>query len=201
MNRFAWDLRYGAPQADQSAAEEGGADEFGRTAQGPQVLPGIYQARLTVAGRTYAQPFQVTLDPRSTATAVELRKQLDLCLAISLDMAKAADAAREGRTLRRLLAERRQSAQGEIAARIAALDADAAKIVGSNLGSVTRLLGAALGVAESADRTPPGSAYEIFQQAGRDLTALLTSWKSLRDTELARLNQELQQNKLPPIHL
>ena len=46
MNRFVWDLRYAPPGA------EGGAEsEFGRSAQGPQVLPGTYTARLT-DGRT-----------------------------------------------------------------------------------------------------------------------------------------------------
>jgi photosystem II stability/assembly factor-like uncharacterized protein len=146
MNRFAWDLRYAAP-----GAEEDEADEFGPPAQGPQVLPGTYRARLTVAGHSYMEPFKVTLDPRSTATAVELQKQLDLCLAISRDMAKAAGAAREGR----LLTGPRNAAQTEIAA-------------------LARLLRAALIVAESADRTPPASAYQIFQQASRKLTALLT---------------------------
>ena len=129
-----------------------GGDEFGGAAQGPQVLPGTYRARLTVTGQffqqRYTQPFKVTLDPRSTATALELQKQLDLCLAISRAMSAAA---REGRTLK---GPPNAAAQAEIAA-------------------VARLLGAALNAAESADRTPPASAYEIFQQASRRLTALL----------------------------
>jgi photosystem II stability/assembly factor-like uncharacterized protein len=218
MNRFAWDLRYAAPGADDSDAAE-----FGRT-QGPQVLPGTYQARLTVAGHTYSQPFKVTLDPRSTATPAELEAQLSLCLSISAGMRKAADAVREAGTLRRLLADRRQTANGALASKIAALDAEAARIAGGgggrggrggrggggrggtasatpSLGSVSSLLAAALSVAESADRTPPGSAYQISQQAARDLAALLANWKTLRDTNLAALNNELQQNKLAPIDL
>ncbi|HXB68441.1 MAG TPA: hypothetical protein VNY05_09365 [Candidatus Acidoferrales bacterium] len=224
MNRFAWDLRYAAPGADDSDAAE-----FGR-AQGPQVLPGTYQARLTVAGGSaklsYTQPFKVTLDPRSTATPVELEKKLSLCLSIAAEMGKAADAARDASTLRRLLADRRQAANGALVAKIAALDLEVARIAGGggggrggrgggggrggragpasatpNLRSVSSLLGAALSVAESADRTPPGSAYEISQQATRDLAALMANWRTLRDAKLAELNRELQQNKLPVIDL
>jgi hypothetical protein len=223
MNRMAWDLRYAAP-----GAEDSDAAEFGR-AQGPQVLPGTYQARLTVAGgaakHSYTQPFKVTSDPRSTATPAELEKQLSLCLSIAAEMGKAADATRDASTLRRLLADRRQAANGALAAKIAALDLEVARIAGGgggrggrggnggrsgragaasatpNLGSVSSLLGAALSVAESADRTPPGSAYDISQQATRDLAALLANWKTLRDAKLAELNNELLQNKLPAIDL
>src|SRR5471030_3043790 len=151
MNRFTWDLRYAMPGVEE-VGDGGVGDEFGGAAQGPQVLPGTYRARLTVTGQffqqSYTQPFRVTLDPRSTATALELQKQLDLCLAISRAMSAAA---REGRTLK---GPPNAAAQAEIAA-------------------VARLLGAALNAAESADRTPPASAYEIFQQASRRLTALL----------------------------
>jgi hypothetical protein len=218
MNRFAWDLRYAAPGDDDAAP-----GEFDGAQQGPQVLPGTYQARLTVAGQSYAQTFQVALDPRSTATPAELQKQLDLCLSISRDMARAADALRQARALRSLLTERRSAAEAagnaELASRIAALDTAAAAIMGNagggrggrsgavpasgspNLASVSSLLGTALSVAGSADRTPPASAYEIGQQASRSLTALLASWKSLQDTRLAALNQDLRQNQLPAIVL
>jgi hypothetical protein len=59
MNRFAWDLRY---------------------KDGPLVLPGSYQVRLTVGGKTYSQPLLVKLDPRSTATPTDLQKQFDLSM-------------------------------------------------------------------------------------------------------------------------
>jgi photosystem II stability/assembly factor-like uncharacterized protein len=221
MNRWAWDLRYGPPGADDSDAAEFGL------AQGPQVLPGAYQARLTVAGTSiaklsYRQPFKVTLDPRSPATPAELQNQLSLCLEISAALRKAADAAREAGTLRRLLSDRRQAANGDLVSKIAALDADAARIVGAggggrggrggrggggpasatpNLGSVASLLTAALSVAESADRSPPGSAYNISRQATLDLAALLASWKALRETRLAALNNDLRASKLAPIDL
>ena len=81
MNRFAWDLRYAPPGAEGGAAE------------GPQVLPGTYTARLTVAGRNYTQPLKVTLDPRSTATPEDLSKQLELGLSAASPHLKIQDRA------------------------------------------------------------------------------------------------------------
>ncbi len=45
MNRFVWDLRYSIAAAAGEAD-----DENGMAAQGPQVLPGMYQVRLSVGG-------------------------------------------------------------------------------------------------------------------------------------------------------
>jgi hypothetical protein len=39
-----------------------------------------------------------------------------------------------------------------------------------------------LSVAESADRTPPAQAVQLFEQANRDLAAQMAKWKSLRDS-------------------
>jgi hypothetical protein len=119
-------------------------------------------------------------------------------------MNRAAEASREGAALRRALAGLRQPATGDMAEKLSALDADAARILGpggggrggrgapsaggTTIASVTALLATALGVAETADRTPPATAYEIGRQASRDLATLLANWKTLRDTRFKPLN-------------
>lgn len=122
MNRFVWDLRYGAP-----GTELGIEDDYGRAIPGPQVLPGTYQVSLTVNGKTYTRPLEVKLDPRSKATPDDLKRQLELSLKIV-------------------------KAIGEWSARGAA-----AKDAISELTM-------ALKIAESADRTPPATAYRIYEE-------------------------------------
>src|SRR5207247_4889310 len=68
LNMFAWNLR--SPEA---AAFWG---MVGVATDGPMVLPGVYQARLRVGGRTYAQRFTLKVDPRSKVTPAELREQV-----------------------------------------------------------------------------------------------------------------------------
>ena len=65
MNRFLWDLRYAPPSAMRHhyaiSAMYGNtpAEPLGRL-----VVPGMYEVRLTVDGKTYKQPLEVALDPR-----------------------------------------------------------------------------------------------------------------------------------------
>ena len=61
LNRQIWDLRIDAPA-------------------GPLVPPGRYTVRLQTAGKTFTQPLDVKLDPRSTATPADLAAQFDLGL-------------------------------------------------------------------------------------------------------------------------
>jgi photosystem II stability/assembly factor-like uncharacterized protein len=76
LNRFVWDLRYAVPGP-------AGDDE-----RGPHVLPGLYQARLTVSGRSYTQPLTITLDPRSKATSADLAAQHDLGMRVIRELAR-----------------------------------------------------------------------------------------------------------------
>jgi hypothetical protein len=48
------------------------------------------------------------------------------------------------------------------------------------LSSVAAELNTALSVAESADRTPPAQAAQLFEQANRELATQLAKWKALR---------------------
>ena len=195
MNRFVWDLRY--------AAAFGGAgdSEAGRAAQGPQVLPGAYQVRLTVAGQRFTKPLKVVLDPRSTATPSDLAKQFDFATKASNELKRAAEATEQLNALRSQLAAAKTKATGNPAllASIASLDADAVKIGGLN--ATRAQLTAVLNVVDSADRTPPEQAYALFDQASRELATGLAAWNALKAGKLAELNRSLQDQNLPRIEL
>jgi len=69
MNRFVWNLRYESVKRMENILID-----FG-TLSGPMVKPGTYSVRLTVDGKSYAQPFVVVNDPRSTASPADLQAQ------------------------------------------------------------------------------------------------------------------------------
>ncbi len=48
--------------------------------------PGVYTVRLTVAGKSYTQPVTVVNDPRSPATAADVRAQYGLQTKIAAAM-------------------------------------------------------------------------------------------------------------------
>ena len=185
-NRFAWDLRYAIPGQPESP--------FGRAAQGPLAMPGTYQVKLTAAGHSYTQPLRVKMDPRSTATLLELQKQFDFSMSCVRDMQRAAQAIAEAAAARQSLAGKPQAAELESEiARIAGAGGGGrggrggrggGGAGGTTLASLNAMFSTALGVAGSADRTPPATAYEIAATAEKELNRLLAEWKTLHDTKL-----------------
>ena len=121
LNRFAWDLRY--PEASKF---KGLILWAGQTA-GPRVVPGRYQVRLTAAGQTQTQPFEVRKDPRLATSDADLAKQQDLLLKIRDELTATHDAIgrlRDVRDQAKTVAER---AKGSPAEKAVAEAADAAR--------------------------------------------------------------------------
>ena len=76
MNRYVWDLRYASPSAVQHTYPISALYERTHAEpQGPFVVPGKYEVRLTVDGKTYKQPLVVEMDPRVKVTQAELQQQ------------------------------------------------------------------------------------------------------------------------------
>jgi photosystem II stability/assembly factor-like uncharacterized protein len=78
LNRFVWDLCY------EEANRVPGYHlwEYNSGAQGPVALPGKYQVRLTVDGKSQTVPLEVKLDPRVQVTQADLEKQFNLLLQV-----------------------------------------------------------------------------------------------------------------------
>jgi len=76
LNRITWNLRLGGPEVRRPPTPEQIA--FGGGSRGPQVLPGTYTVKLTVAGKIYEQPVEVKLDPGIATPTAELREALDM---------------------------------------------------------------------------------------------------------------------------
>ena len=83
-HRFLWDLQYPVPEGFSRSFPI--AAIIGQTDKEPDgvwVLPGRYQAKLTVAGRSVTQSFTVRMDPRVKTPAAALRQQFVLSRRIS----------------------------------------------------------------------------------------------------------------------
>jgi hypothetical protein len=167
MNRFVWDLRYACG-----------------TATGPQVLPGMYQVRLTVGGRAYSQPVRVVPDPRSAASPADLASRLDLGLKACRASEQTAEAVAQLRATRTRLNGLKLNASSNASApallrEISSLDPELEQIM-NGVSRANSDLRAVLGVAESADRRPPAQAWALFNQAGEELAAQLAKWNEVK---------------------
>mgnify|MGYP001025383107 FL=1 len=98
MNRFVWDLRYPDPPRVPGIPTWG-------SARGPKVVPGTYQVRLTVGGKTLVRSFEVRKDPRVEATPEDLQEQFDLLLQIRDAITDVHEAANRIRDVKRQMEE------------------------------------------------------------------------------------------------
>lgn len=81
MQRFVWDLLYPEPPSDNydlpiSAIYR----DTPWTPQGPAVLPGVYDLKLIIDGKSFEQKLNVRIDPRISTSPAGLKQQYELSL-------------------------------------------------------------------------------------------------------------------------
>ncbi len=207
MHRFVWDLRWNSSGASGEVEDEG----FGAPS-GPRVVPGTYPAKLTVDGKSFAQPLKVEMDPRSGATPEVLAEQLRVGLEIFAQARKGRQTAAEITTVKKHLDElKRQltdkpSLRGQVTAMLVAIgNIEAGSTVAPGrpigLGEANSGLGASLRVVEGGDRTIPEQALQVYRQSEEALKARLADWQLLKARQLVQLNQALQEAGLNPVQV
>ncbi len=94
LNRFVWDLQY------EESSRVPHSPLWGGNTDGPVALPGDYQVKLTVQGKSYTAPLEIKPDPRIKAAQADLEKQFDLRLKIRDRVTQAHDTINEIRDIR-----------------------------------------------------------------------------------------------------
>ncbi|HKT33787.1 MAG TPA: hypothetical protein VJR03_03075, partial [Nitrospira sp.] len=210
MHRFVWDLRYGSPPGSDSASAG-----FFAPPRGPMALPGSYQVRLIVEGRTYSQPLTVVMDPRVKVSNADLVAQMDFEQGVLSALARIGRTSTEIGKLRSELSAARKQLEGRAEAKAvgtAAADIDhkaAAILQGTETGgseapsrSLMRLrsaLAQILSVADSTDGTPTAQSRKALEEAERQLDAAIAAWDELKSKSLPALNDLLRRNGVPAV--
>jgi photosystem II stability/assembly factor-like uncharacterized protein len=101
LNAVSWDLRY------PSATSFPGMILWGGSVNGPAALPGTYQVRMTVDGKTLTQPLVVRKHPLYTGvTDADLKEQFDLAIQIRDKVSEANNAIIRIRNVKSQVADR-----------------------------------------------------------------------------------------------
>ncbi|MGH9928462.1 MAG: WD40/YVTN/BNR-like repeat-containing protein, partial [Pyrinomonadaceae bacterium] len=217
LNRFVWDLRYERPQAlryGYSIAAAFGEDAIMQP-EGPLVLPGTYQVKLSVDGRTETAPLEVKMDPRVKTSPLALRQQLMLETRIMQAMWDSYQSVRQINELRAQLKELQGKLNSDPGAKPlldAALELDekAAELIAVEQGwppvgivsaaSLNGVLVSLMVLVDSADAAPTAQAASAFGSYRKLLDRQLAKWAALKAQDIPALNALLQQRQLPPIH-
>ena len=201
LSRFVWDLRYPPPptlETSYSISSISGQDAI-REPEGPLALPGNYQVRLAVAGKSYVQPLVVKMDPRVGTSAADLQRQFELDSKIASALEHNTLAYKQVKAAQGRVQQILQSSPGselqQIAAELAALagdsDPDSNKHVA--LKKLNGQLASLETAVESADRAPTAQAQSTFERLSAELEGYLKQWEALRP----RLEQLLPSTPRP----
>jgi hypothetical protein len=183
--------------------------------RGPQAPPGKYQVKVTAAGATKTQDFQIARNAAFTGVSdADLQEQFKLAKQISDKVTQANRAVVRIRALKTQAADR--GAKATDASVKTAADAFAAKLTDiegeiyqyrnqSNqdpLNYPIRLnnkLAALQGTVESGDAKPTDQSYAVFKELSGRLDKQLARLEGMLKTELPAFNKVLTDRKLEPI--
>jgi regulator of replication initiation timing len=212
MNRFAWDLRYDDP------IQIPGAFYSSTGPKGPLALPGDYQVKLTIGGKTQTAPLHLTIDPRNKEQEAALQKQFELATQVNDRMSQLHQAVNEIRDLRlqiQNLHKRFEDDQRLKPALAAADDLDhkmsevEQKLIQVNMkGSEANLAFPNMlnerfdtfsHVIETGDAEPTKPQLEVFQMLSSQLDEPLKKWTQVKQQEVAKVSELVKEANLPAL--
>jgi photosystem II stability/assembly factor-like uncharacterized protein len=209
LNRITWDMRYDVPRAIPGAQYDNGPPE------GVLALPGKYQVKLTVEGKTYSAPIEIVPDPRSKISDADLQKQFALATEIrnlNDDGHKLVLEIRDLRSQLQALGKRlgqddaskpvRDAAEA-ITKKIAAIENQVIEPkattnedqlnYGNMLSSQLAYLGNSVGDADVAPTQAEFEQYELFRA---QMEKLDSQWKEVIGQDLAQFNDLMRKSNI-----
>jgi len=197
MHRFVWDLHYPPPAAlSHSYPISAISRNTWREPRGPVALPGRYELRLTVDGRTTSQPLTIRMDPRVRVTPVALARQFGAARRLAAAMGRDYDAVQAVRALRAQVRALREGViTGPLADTVAALDRQLAGIESGGRETLTRYAGDLAGLLDlidGVDAAPTTQAAQAVEMLETKLSQVLARWEAIYRRDVPRVNARLK---------
>ena len=212
LNRVVWDMRVLEPTLAPKAVFNEGSKAP------PKVAPGTYEVRLTAAGKSQTATFEVTPDPTSPATAVDLKAQFDLLEAIRDDLSATHETVMQirdvrsqvsdlgGRARRLGMGDALEKRAAPIARELTALELELTnpeiKADEDDLNYEPKLdhdFTYLAGVVASADRRPTAGSQAVYRELKGKLDAARGRFRALLAGEVAGFSRAAEEMKLPRV--
>jgi photosystem II stability/assembly factor-like uncharacterized protein len=210
LNRFVWDERY-----PDSTRFPGIILWAGQT-QGPKIVPGNYQVKLTVDGQTMSESFEVKPDPRLSTTAADYAKQLDLSLKIRDKLTETHNAIIQIRDVKkqvddlvkRVGPQSKPITDGGSTLIKKLTEVEEALYQTKNQSSQDPLnfpirlnnkLAALMGVVARSETPPNDQSIEVYNDLVRQIDAQLAKLAQIMKTDVPAFNQLVKDQNIPAI--
>ena len=187
---------------------------------GPEALPGKYQVRLTVQGKSYTAPLEIKPDPRLKITQQDLQKQFDLLIKIRERVTQTHDTVNQIRDIRAQITALNKRLEGQSQAKAVA---DAGKQLDKKMTEVEEVLiqtkakssqdvlnypirlnnylVALGGVVESSDSAPTQASIDVYEMLSKQVDEQMTKWKQIVGTDVPAYNDAVKKLDVPAIVL
>jgi photosystem II stability/assembly factor-like uncharacterized protein len=215
LNRFVWNLRY------ESASRVPGYYlwEYNGGARGPLALPGTYQVRLTVDGKSQTAPLEINLDPRVQVSQADLEKQFNLLLQIRDELNRVYSSVNQIEDVRAQTEAMKRRLPAEESIRPVASSADslATKLVSireplinlrisANEDSLAyhpgldgQLAFLSMIVAYGCDCAPTEAAMQRFNELKKQTDEAISRWTELQRSDVSAFQKLAIQQGIPPV--
>jgi photosystem II stability/assembly factor-like uncharacterized protein len=212
LNRFAWDLRY----ADATTFP--GMILWAGNTSGPQAVPGSYQVKLTVDGKTLTDTFEVRKDPRVSTTQEEFQKQFDLLTKIRGKFSETSEAIISIRDIRKQVQDYASrlkdqtnsqpitDAAKSLSAKLTAIEEELYQTKNQSnqdpLNYPIRLnnkLAALAGSISGADAQPTAQQVSVYEDLTSRINAQLEKLKQVMATDVPAFNKLARDQNVPAV--
>ena len=213
MNRAVWGRRY------PDAARFDGMIFWGGGLSGPQATPGTYRARLVIGEDSLEVPFEIKLDPRSSATPADLQAQFEFLREVRDKVTEVNESVEQVRDLRAQIrsflarlpddaagADTVEAAGERLIERMTAVEEVLYETrsqsrqdplnYGINLGNELSALG---GTVASGDFRPTDQAYAYRDEVMAEIEAELATLREILTTDVDAFNRLVREQALPVI--
>jgi photosystem II stability/assembly factor-like uncharacterized protein len=208
MHRWVWDLRYTTPTATRYEYPISAVPRATpRVPQGPLALPGTYEVRLTVNGKTQTAPLTIKMDPRVEASKADLAALFKSESQLSGMVSATSAASLEAHSLREQIAKQLKTAPASVKASLEKTDAELAALLKGkeeNPPGLDNIAGESAGLYQQvggADAAPTKAQEQATAHAGEEAAEVLRHWKQLQATSISAINQQLSAAGLPALKL
>jgi photosystem II stability/assembly factor-like uncharacterized protein len=212
MNRFAWDLHYDDP------IQTPGAFYAGEGPRGALALPGDYQVKMTVAGKTQTAPLHLAIDPRIKDAEAVLPKQFDLSAKVVNRIGELHQAINEIRNVKTQIQGLHKrfgeddrlkpalTAADDLSKKMTAVEEQLIQVnMKGSEGNLAfpNMLNEALysfsRTIEYADYGPTGPQSDVFKMLSDRLDEQLKKWTQIKTEEVPKIAALIKQVELPAI--
>lgn len=208
LNRTNWNLDY------PGAVTFPGMILWGATTNGPQALPGSYQVRLTVDGKSQTQPLVIRKHPIRNTSDAEMTEQFNLALQIRDRISEANNAVIRIRKIKDDVKDRLAKSQDpqlkaagdRLTANLSAVEQDIYQVKNQSGQDplnfpikTNNRLASLLGMTLRGEGKPTANIYPIFEDLKKELKTETDRLEEVLGADLAAFNSAAQKAGVPPI--